>query len=119
MGKKIRVNLTMDEDVWDELLKYIDCSRSSWFEQQARKQIERHDEDGKFLGFSKGQTSEQTKMIVSDTNPLIKFLMEEYMEDKQKHEMISNARLCENYKNYCLRNNITFDSKNINANHFR
>lgn len=77
---------------------------------------ERHDEDGKFLGFSKGQTSEQTKMIVSDTNPLIKFLMEEYMEDKQKHEMISNARLCENYKNYCLRNNITFDSKNINAN---
>lgn len=44
MGKKIRVNLTMDEDVWDELLKYIDCSRSSWFEQQARKQIERHDD---------------------------------------------------------------------------
>jgi len=44
MGKKIRVNLTMDEDVWEDLVKYIDCSRSSWFEQQARKQIERHDD---------------------------------------------------------------------------
>lgn len=77
---------------------------------------ERHDEDGKFLGFSKGQTSNQTKMIVSDTNPLIKFLMEEYMEDKQRENLISNSKLCEYYKNYCLRNKITFDSKNINAN---
>ena len=76
----------------------------------------RHDEDGKFLGFSKGQTSEQTKMIVSDTNPLIKFLMEEYMEDKQQENLISNSRLCDNYKNYCLRNKIIFDSRNINAN---
>ena len=44
MGKKIRVNISIDEDVWKELGKYIDGNKSSWVEQQARKQIERHDD---------------------------------------------------------------------------
>lgn len=43
MSKKIRVNITVDEDVWHELGKYIDIPKSAWVEQQARKQIERHD----------------------------------------------------------------------------
>ena len=77
---------------------------------------QRHDENGMFLGFSKGQSSEQTKMIVSNTNPLVKFLMEEYMEDKTKENLIKNSTICENYKNYCMRNKIPFNSKGINAN---
>ena len=44
MGKKIRVNISIDEDVWKELGKYIDGNKSPWVEQQARKQIERHDD---------------------------------------------------------------------------
>ena len=43
MSKKIRVNITIDATVWQELSKYIDVSKSAWVEQQARKQIERHD----------------------------------------------------------------------------
>lgn len=43
MSKKIRVNITIDATVWQELGKYIDVSKSAWVEQQARKQIERHD----------------------------------------------------------------------------
>ncbi len=77
MGKKIRVNLTMDEDVWSELDKYIDCSKSSWFERQARKQIERHDDiaeidmkiqaieyQQKNLEFDKSSLLEERKSII-------------------------------------------------------
>ena len=38
------------------------------------------------------------------------------MEDKTKKNLIKNSTICENYKNYCMRNNITYHSKGINAN---
>lgn len=44
MGKKIKANITIDEDIWTLLPKYISESRSSWFEKQARKQINCNDE---------------------------------------------------------------------------
>ena len=43
MGNKIRVNITIDKYVWHELGKYIEGSKSSWVESQARKQIENQD----------------------------------------------------------------------------
>ena len=43
MGKKIKANITIDEDIWTLLPKYISESRSSWFEKQARKQINCND----------------------------------------------------------------------------
>ena len=44
MGKKIKANITIDEDIWTQLPKYISESRSSWFEKQARRQINCNDE---------------------------------------------------------------------------
>ena len=44
MGKKIKANITIDEDIWKLLPKYISESRSSWFEKQARRQINCNDE---------------------------------------------------------------------------
>lgn len=102
----LKEKLQNEKDVGVEWL--VNASLQSYYQ--------RHDEEGMFLGFSKGQSSEQTKMIVSNTNPLVKFLMEEYMEDKTKKNLIKNSTICENYKNYCMRNNITYHSKGINAN---
>lgn len=44
MGKRIRRNISIDEDIWELLPKYINESRSSWFEKQARRQINCNDE---------------------------------------------------------------------------
>lgn len=43
MGKKIRKNIYIDEEIWEMLPSYIDTSRSSFFEKQARRQINCND----------------------------------------------------------------------------
>lgn len=43
MGKKVRRNISIDEEIWEMLPSYIDTSRSSFFEKQARRQINCND----------------------------------------------------------------------------
>ena len=42
MGNKIRVNITIDKYVWQDLGKYIEESKSAWVESQAKKHITKH-----------------------------------------------------------------------------
>lgn len=44
MKKVKRVNISVYEDEWDELPKYIDVNRSEWVRQQVRKQISVNDD---------------------------------------------------------------------------
>ena len=44
MGKKIRANITIDEDIWRKLPAYIDMNRSAWFEKKAKEQINSFDD---------------------------------------------------------------------------
>ena len=41
---KIKRNITIDAEVWENLPKYISCSRSAFFEEQALKQINSFDD---------------------------------------------------------------------------
>lgn len=43
MGKKVRKAITIDKEIWEMLPSYIDTSRSSFFEKQARRQINCND----------------------------------------------------------------------------
>ena len=44
MKKIKRVNISVYEDEWNELPKYIDVNRSEWIRQQVRKQININDD---------------------------------------------------------------------------
>lgn len=74
------------------------------------------DENGYFKGFTMAQTAEETKMIVSNTDPLTKFLRESYEEDELKEETVTNQELRDNYENYCNRNNLSCDTSNLAIN---
>ena len=105
-----------DADLKEKLKSTIEEGREWIVNASLQAYYQRHDKDGKFLGFTRGQTSEETKMIVSNTNPMTKFLLENYVvEDDGKH-LIKNQTICESYRNYCLRENITYHPKQINAN---
>ena len=100
-----------------EKLQSIDDGSIEWIVNASlQSYYQRHDDEGKFLGFTRGQTPEETKMIVSNTNPLVRFLMENYERDDSGENIIKNSTMCENYKNYCLREKLTFHPKEINAN---
>ena len=74
------------------------------------------DENGYFKGFTMAQTAEQTKMIVSNTDPLTKFLRESYEVDESKTETITNQELRDDYENYCNRNNLSCDTSELAIN---
>ena len=44
MGQKVRKSITIDEDIWKSLPKYIDTNRSAWFEKKAVEQINSFDD---------------------------------------------------------------------------
>lgn len=105
-----------DSDLKEKLQSNEDDSIEWIVNASLQAYYNRHDEDGKFLGFTRGQTPAETKMIVSNTNPLTKFLMENYERDDSGENLIKNSTMCENYKNYCLREHLTFHPNEINAN---
>ena len=74
------------------------------------------DDKSYFKGFKMAQTAEETKMIVSNTDPLTKFLNESYTVDLDTKEGITNSELCENYENYCIRNDLSCDTTSLSIN---
>ncbi|WP_405265313.1 hypothetical protein [Methanobrevibacter sp.] len=77
---------------------------------------DRFDENGYFKGFTMTQTAEETMMIVSNTDPLIKFLNENYEIDLNTKNGITNSELRKNYENYCIRNNLSCDTSGLAIN---
>ncbi|WP_346661748.1 hypothetical protein [uncultured Methanobrevibacter sp.] len=73
-------------------------------------------DNGFFKGFTMAQTADETKMIVSNTDPLTKFLRENYVADENQEETITNSELRDNYENYCHRNNISCDTSGLAIN---
>lgn len=55
-------------------------------------------------------------MIVSNTEPLIKFLNDSYMIDLNTKNGITNSELRKNYENYCLRNNLSCNTSGLAIN---
>lgn len=105
-----------DGDLKEKLKSTIDEGREWLVNASLQSYYQRHDDDGKFLGFTRGQTIEETKMIVSNTNPMTKFLLENYIVDKDGKHLVKNSTICESYRNYCLREKLTFHPNQINAN---
>lgn len=44
MNEKIRVNIYVNKHNWQELGKYITCSKSEWIDRQVEKRIKQHDD---------------------------------------------------------------------------
>lgn len=74
------------------------------------------DRNSNFKGFRMTQTAEETIMIVSNTDPLTKFLRENYTKDEERTETVTNSDLRENYINYCNRNNLSCDTGKLSIN---
>lgn len=44
MNEKIRINIYVNKHNWQELGKYITCSKSEWVDRQVEKRIKQHDD---------------------------------------------------------------------------
>ena len=105
-----------DSDLKEKLKSEIAIGREWIVNASLQAYYNRHNKEGMFKGFTREQTPEETKMIVSNTNPMTKYLLESYTVDDKQESLIKNGTICENYRNYCLREGLTYHSKGINAN---
>lgn len=74
---------------------------------------DRYTDEGYFKGFTMTQSAEETQMIVSNTDPLSKFLRETYTVDEDQKETISNSEIRSTYENYCMRHDLTCNTSNL------
>ena len=105
-----------DGDLKEKLKQELDVGRKWLVNASLQAYYDRHDEEGRFKGFTRGQSVKETQMIVSDTNPIVKYLLETYEKDRNEKYLLTNTEICEGYKNYCLRNDITYSPNGINEN---
>lgn len=90
---KIKRNITIDEDVWNNLPKYITCSRSAFFEQQAIKQINSFDDIERIELKLKMLESNRKKLELDekDLKAQRKFIIEQREKNKNDFEIREKA----------------------------
>ena len=104
-----------NSDLKEKLKETLEVGRGWLVNASLQAYYNQHDENGRFKGFTRGQSIKETQIIVSNTNPIAKYLLETYEKDNQKKTLLTNKEICEGYKNYCLRNNITYTQNGIEA----
>ena len=93
MNEKIRVNIYVDKYAWEELPKYIACSKSNWINEQILKKISQHD-DVADLERKINEISALVEGLQFDKENLEarkKELLDERKRNEQSFEIINNA----------------------------
>lgn len=80
MSEKIRVNIYVDKHAWEELPKYISCSRSNWIHEQVMKKVSQHDDVA------------ELERQIKEINELVKTLQFDKDELENKRNEILNER---------------------------
>ena len=84
MKKIKRVNISVYEDDWNELPKYIDVNRSEWIRQQVRKQITINDDVEK-IDLQIEAINYQLKTLSMDLESLVN-QKEEIKKERERNE---------------------------------
>ena len=93
MNEKIRVNIYVDKYAWEELPKYIACSKSNWINEQILKKISQHDD----VADLERKINEITALVEGlqfdkeNLEARKKELLDERKRNEQSFEIINNA----------------------------
>ncbi len=120
MNKKIRVNVYVDKRAWEELPKYISCSRSNWIHEQVLKKVSQHDDVAEL----ERQINEMIELIQGlqyDKENLEnrkKELLDERERNEKSFEVINKAmntvRVINNNQGYIEKTRVEFIANKFN-----
>ena len=120
MSANVRVNVYVDKRAWEELPKYIVCSRSNWINEQVLKKVSEHDDVAEIerqineisgllrdLTFNKEELENRKKEILSERE-----------RNEQSFEVINNAmntvRKVNNNQGYVEKTRVEFWANKFN-----
>lgn len=120
MNEKIRVNIYVDKYAWEELPKYIACSKSNWVNEQILKKISQHDDVAELerkineisglvddLTFQKDELENRKQQLLSERK-----------RNEQSFEVINNAmntvRVVANNQGYVEKTRVEFFANKFN-----
>lgn len=120
MNDKVRVNIYVDKYAWEELPKYIACSKSNWINEQMLKKISQHDDVAE-LERQINEISELVKGLQYDKENLEnrkKELLSERERNEQSFEIINEAmntvRVVNNNQGYIEKTRVEFIANKFN-----
>ena len=120
MNEKIRVNIYVDKYAWEELPKYIACSKSNWINEQILKKISQHD-DVADLERKINEISALVEGLQFDKENLEtrkKELLDERKRNEQSFEIINNAmntiRIVNENQGYIEKTRVEFFANKFN-----
>lgn len=120
MSEKIRVNIYIDEYAWNELDKYIACSKSNWINEQILKKISQHDDVAELERQIKeiNELVEGLKYDKENLETRKKELLNERERNEQNFEVINNAmntiRVVNNNQGYIEKTRVEFFANKFN-----
>lgn len=120
MGEKVRVNIYVDKRAWEELPKYISCSRSNWLNEQVLKKVSQHDDVAE-LERKINEISELVEGLQYDKQNLEarkKELLDERERNEKSFEVINEAmntvRVVNNNQGYIEQTRVEFIANKFN-----
>lgn len=120
MSEKIRVNIYVDKRAWEELPKYIACSRSNWINEQVLKKVSQHDDVAELERQIK-EINELVKTLQFDKDELENKrneILNERKRNEQDFEVINNAmntvRKVNNNQGYVEKTRVEFWANKFN-----
>ena len=120
MSEKVRVNVYVDKRAWEELPKYIACSRSNWINEQVLKKVSQHDDVAE-LERQINEISELVQGLQYDKQNLEerkKQILSERKRNEESFEVINNAmntvRVVNNNQGYVEKTRVEFFANKFN-----
>ena len=120
MSEKVRVNVYVDKRAWEELPKYIVCSRSNWINEQVLKKVSEHDDVAE-LERQINEISELVRDLTFNKQELEnrkKEILSERERNEQSFEVINNAmntvRVVNNNQGYIEKTRVEFIANKFN-----
>lgn len=109
-----------DSDLKDKLKEGRDDLGCHWLLNGGLQQYYKRfviDENGeeRFLGFTCGQSSDETLMIINKADPMRTFLIETYTKSNEEDLTITNKTMTQDYKNYCNNNGYNYSNTNLES----
>ena len=120
MSEKIRVNIYVDKLAWEELPKYIACSRSNWINEQVIKKVSQHDDVAE-LERNINEINRLVEALQFDKENLEnrkEQLLSERERNEKSFEIINNAmntiRVVNNNQGYVEKTRVEFFANKFN-----
>lgn len=120
MRKKIRASVYVYEDSWNELHKYIDCSKSEWVCEQVERKVNQHDDiaeiDRKLNEIAQMQEklNEEFKTLTEEKQEVLKQRELNEQNFEVMNKAMNTIRLVANNQGYIEKTRIEFFANKFN-----